>query len=362
LVEFLNSKPAPDGFRMPGEFEPHKGCWIIWPERPDNWRFGAKPAQKAFAKVAEEISKFEPVTVGVSREQYKNARAVLSSKIRVVELSSNDSWVRDTGPTFVKKGNEIRAIDWKFNSYGGLEDGAYFPWDQDELIAGKISEIEGTDCYRAPLVLEGGSIHVDGEGTCLTTEQCLLNPNRNPQLNRGEIENFLKDYLNVEKIIWLQDGVYNDETDGHIDNLACFIKPGEVLLTWTDDKSNPQYEISKKAYERLKETVDARGRKIKIQKIHQPGPLYMTEEEIKGIDCSRTHLEREKGRRLPASYVNFYLANGAAIVPTFSDPNDKPALRLIKELFPEREVIGIPSREIILGGGNIHCITQQVPE
>lgn len=361
MVEFLNSKPAEDGFRMPGEFEKHRGCWILWPERTDNWRLGAKPAQKAFSRVAETISKFETVTVGVSRQQFKHARAVLSSKIRVVEVSSNDSWVRDTGPSFVKRNQKIRAIDWKFNSYGGLKDGAYFPWDQDELIAGKIAEIEGTDCYQAPLILEGGSIHVDGEGTCLTTEQCLLNTNRNPDLSKEEIEEILFQYLNVEKIIWLEEGVYCDETDGHVDNLACFVRPGEILLTWTDDKNDPQYEISFKALERVEKTRDARGRKLKVNKIHQPGPLYITEEEKEGIDFSNTHLERKAGKRLPASYVNFYLANGAAIVPTFSDPRDKTALELFRKLYPEREIIGVPSREIILGGGNIHCITQQVP-
>ncbi len=361
MVEYLQSKPSEEGFGMPGEFEPHRGCWILWPERPDNWRLGAKPAQKAFARVAETINRFEPVTVGVSRGQYKNARALLDSRIRVVEISSNDSWVRDTGPTFVKRGEEIRAIDWRFNSYGGLNDGAYFPWDQDELIAGKIAEIEGTDCYQAPIILEGGSIHVDGEGTCLTTEQCLLNPNRNPDFSREDIERILAEYLNVQKIIWLEEGVYADSTDGHVDNLACFVRPGEVLLTWTEDTDDPQYDISRRALERLEKSRDARNRRIKVHKIPQPGPLYITEKEMQGIDFFGSSMEKNSDRRLPASYVNYYLANGAVIVPTFSDPNDQKALDLFGQLYPERKVVGVHSREIILGGGNIHCITQQVP-
>jgi len=360
LVKKLSSTPQADGFYMPGEFSEHRGCWMLWPERPDNWRLGAKPAQEAFARVAREISRFEPITVGVSRQQYENARHLLPETVRVVELSCNDAWIRDTGPSFVKNGNVLRAVDWKFNAYGGLKGGAYFPWDQDQLIAEKVAQIEGVDIYPAPLILEGGSIHVDGEGTCLTTEECLLNPNRNPELTREKIEELLRQYLGVEKILWLKRGVYKDSTDGHVDNMACFVRPGEILLHWTDDEEDPQYPISREALEYLERTPDARGRKLKIHKIHQPGPLFVSEEESKGLDLGE--IQARGGSRLPASYINYYLPRGGVIVPLFADPYDQPALELMEKLYPRREVVGVFSREIILGGGNIHCITQQVPK
>ncbi|HOL18293.1 MAG TPA: agmatine deiminase, partial [Bacillota bacterium] len=342
--------------------EPHDGCWMIWPERTDNWRMGAKPAEKAFVAVAEAISRFEPVTMCVSSRQFVNARHKLSSKIRVIELSNNDSWMRDVGPTFVinDKGG-IRLVDWDFNAWGGLEGGLYFPWDQDDLIPRKVAEITGIDRYKAPLVLEGGSIHVDGEGTLITTEECLLNPNRNPKLSRQEIEGLLHDYLGVEKIIWLPRGCYNDETDGHVDNLCCFVRPGVVLLTWTDDPDDPQHEISKEAYEILRSATDARGRSFEVHKLHQPAPVIVTAEEAEGVDPVEGTYPRKEGDRMAGSYVNFYIANGGVVMPLFNDPADQAAMAKLKELFPDREVVGVYSREILLGGGNIHCITQQQP-
>ncbi|HZW02750.1 MAG TPA: agmatine deiminase, partial [Anaerolineaceae bacterium] len=238
----------------------------------------------------------------------------------------------------------------------------YFPWDRDDQVARKVAEIEWVDRYKAPIVLEGGSIHVDGEGTLLTTEECLLNPNRNPSLSREELEAVLKDYLNIQKIIWLSRGVYNDETNGHVDNIACFIRPGVVALTWTDDKDDPQYEISQDAYRRLSEAVDACGRKLEIHKIHQPGPIYITAEESQGVDAIEGTLPRQAGDRLAGSYINFYLANGGAVVPVFDDPHDPAAVAALQALMPERKVVTVPAREILLGGGNIHCITQQQPK
>lgn len=358
----INSTPRKDGFRMPGEFEPHAGTWMLWPERADTWRWGAKPAQQAFAAVAGAISAFEPVTMGVSRSQFRNARRLLPPQVRVVEMSSNDSWMRDCGPTFVVSGeSQVRGVDWDFNAWGGLEEGLYFPWDQDDLVAQKVLEIERTGRYKAPLVLEGGSIHVDGQGALLTTEECLLNPNRNPQLSRAEIEDHLKEYLNVEQIIWLPQGVYNDETNGHIDNLCCFIRPGVVALSWTEDKTDPQHAISQAAYDRLSAATDARGQKLEIHKIHQPGPIYVTEDESLGIDAVAGALPRRAGRRLAGSYINFYICNGGVIMPAFNDPYDEPARETLQKLFPDRAVIAVPAREILLGGGNIHCITQQQP-
>lgn len=347
---------------MPAEFEPQAGAWMLWPERPDNWRLGAKPAQRAFAAVAEAISRFEPLTVGVSAAQYRNARHMLPAAVRVVELSYNDSWVRDCGPTFVTNGKSLRAVDWVFNAWGGLEGGLYFPWDLDDLVAMKIAEIERVDRYRAPLVLEGGSIHVDGQGTLLTTEECLLNPNRNPDLSKEQIEGYLRDYLNVEQFIWLKRGVFNDETNGHVDNICCFLRPGVVALTWTDDRSDPQWEISNENLEILRSARDARGRSLEVIKLHQPGPIYITEEESQGVDAVEGTLPRQAGDRLAGSYVNFFFVNGGAVVPTFDDPWDAPALAALQAALPERKVVGVPAREILLGGGNIHCITQQQPK
>jgi len=361
-MALIRTTPRGDGFRMPGEFERHVGCWMLWPERPDNWRLGAKPAQKAFADVATAIAQFEPVTMGVSGGQFLNARNMLPDHVRVVEMSYNDSWMRDCGPTFVVNDRgEVRLIDWDFNAWGGLDAGLYFPWDQDDLVPRKIAEIERVDRYKGPIVLEGGSIHVDGEGTLLTTEECLLNPNRNPALTKEEIEQTLREYLNVEKIVWLGRGVYLDETSGHVDNLCCFVRPGVVALTWTDDTSDPQHEISLGAYERLKSTTDARGRKFEIHKLHQPDPIVITEEESAGIDIVDGTLPRRPGDRMAGSYINFYIANGGVVFPMFDDPHDRAALETLQELFPERKVVGVRAREILLGGGNIHCITQQQP-
>jgi agmatine deiminase len=356
----LESTPRKDGYRMPGEFEPHSGAWLLWPQRTDNWRLGAQPAQRAFTAVAEAIAEFEPVTVGVNQSQFSNARSRLPGHIRVAEISNNDSWIRDCGPTFVKNDKgEVRGIDWDFNAWGGLDGGLYFPWDLDDMVAQKVLEMERVDRYKAPIILEGGSIHVDGEGTLLTTEECLLNENRNPDLSKKQIEQALKDYLNVSTIIWLGKGIFNDETNGHVDNIACFLRPGEVLLSWTDDVNDPQFEISNDAFERLSKAVDARGRKIKVHKIHQPNPILITKEESEEVDAVEGTLPRNEGDRMAASYVNFFFCNGGAIVPTFGDPHDAPALELLHKLLPDRKIVGIPAKEILLGGGNIHCITQQ---
>ena len=361
MQNLLSSTPREDGFRMPGEFEPHRQTWMLWPERTDNWRLDAKPAQTAFASVASAIASFEPVTMGVSQAQYANARNLLPESIRVLELSCNDSWMRDCGPTFVKQGEEIRAVDWDFNAWGGLDGGLYYPWDLDDLVAQKVADLERVGRYKAPLVLEGGSIHVDGQGTLLTTRECLLNPNRNPGLTQGEIEKLLADYLNVDSFLWLNRGIFNDETNGHVDNICCFIRPGVVALSWTGDKRDPQYEISRENLEILSTSRDARGRNLEVHKIHQPNPVLITREESQGVEVVEGTLPREEGDRMAASYINFYFCNRAAIVPTFNDPHDEPVLNQLQRLMPDRQVIGVPAREIILGGGNIHCITQQQP-
>jgi agmatine deiminase len=359
----IDSTPRADGYRMPGEFEPHAGCWIAWPERPDNWRLGAKPAQAAYAAVAEAIVASEPVTVAVSDAQFEHCRSLLSPSIRVLEVSTDDAWIRDTGPTFLidAAGEERRGVDWRFNAWGGLEGGLYFPWDRDERVAAKVLEIEGAERYRAPIVLEGGSIHVDGEGTVMATEECLLNPNRNPELTREQIERALFEYLGASRMIWLGRGVYNDETDGHVDNLACFARPGVVLLTWADDESDPQHAISRDAHERLLAASDANGRQLEVIHLPSPGPIAIEEQEARGVDAVEGSRPRRAGDRLAASYANFYIANSRIVFPLLDERHDEEAACVLRECFPEREVVGVPAREILLGGGNVHCITQQVP-
>jgi agmatine deiminase len=300
--------------------------------------------------------------MAVSDAQFEHCRATLSPSIRVVELSTDDAWMRDTGPTFVVDGGgKSRGVDWHFNAWGGLNGGLYRRWDRDERVARKVLELERAERYRAPLVLEGGSIHVDGEGTLITTEECLLNPNRNPGLSREQIEATLRDYLGAEKIIWLGRGVYGDETDGHVDNLACFVSPGVVLVTWTDDESDQQHAISRDAVARLQRATDARGRSLEVIRVPAPGPLTITANEASGVQAETGSRPRRAGERMAASYVNFYLATTRIVFPLLDERFDEAAAELLGSAFPDREIVGVPAREILLGGGNIHCITQQVP-
>jgi len=358
----IASTPDGDGYRMPAEFEPHSGCWMAWPERPDNWRRNAKPAQEAYVAVAEAINVSEPVTMAASDAQFEHCRSLLSPSVRVVEISTDDAWMRDTGPTFVvDDAGGRRGVDWRFNAWGGLEGGLYFPWERDDRVAQKVLEIEGAGRYRAPMVLEGGAIHVDGEGTVMATEECLLNPNRNPHLSRRQIEATLFDYLGAESMIWLGGGVYNDETDGHVDNLACFVAPGVVLLTWSDVQSDPQHAISRDALARLQSAKDARGRTLEVIRIPSPGPITIGAEEAKGVDALAASRPRRAGDRMAASYVNFYLGTTRVVFPRLDERFDDAAEEVLRSCFANREVVGVPAREVLLGGGNIHCITQQVP-
>lgn len=365
----LCSTPRDDGFYMPAEWWSHKQTWLLWPERPDVWRLGGKPAQATFTEVAKAIARFEPVTVGVSAAQFENASARLYSrdnhlhKIRVVEISQDDAWVRDTGPTFViNHQNDVRGVHWGFNAYGRVNDGSDITCALDGQIAQKILQIESCHRYRPKrFVLEGGSIHVDGDGTLITTEECLLNRNRNPQYNVLEIEAFLRAYLTVDKIIWLKEGLYNDDTNGHVDNFCCFVDLATLLLCWTDDINDPNFKRCRSALEILNKATDAKGRKFTIFKLPIP-ELYPTRKEYAGLDISpRMHFKL--GSRLPASYVNFLIVNkGGIVAPSFGDiEKDREALNVMKQAMPHREIVQIYSREIILGLGNIHCITQQQP-
>ena len=325
-MDYINSTPAADGFRMPAEFERHQGCIMIWPERPGSWAYGAKAAKKAFAQIASVISESEQVYMIVSEGRKEEAAKMLPETVRLVVMDTDDAWARDTGPTFVVSGNvdtpyearDLRGINWEFNAWGGTYDGLYADWDNDNLVAGQFMSYLGCQGYNAaPFVLEGGSIHTDGEGTMLVTESCLLSKGRNPELTKVQIENKLKQYCNVSK--------------------ACLSV--------------------------LENVTDAKGRHIKVRKMLIPKkPVCITEEELNGFEFEEGEDMREAGERLAASYVNFYIANDSVIVPQFDDEADSLAVNVLKEAFPDRKIVGIYARDIIVGGGNIHCITQQIPE
>ena len=366
----IKSSPKADGFFMPGEFEPHRGTIMIWPERPGTWPYEAKAARKAFKEIIKTIAESEEVFVAAGERSYASAVKALSDidNVHVFRAETDDAWARDVAPTFVRNDNtgEVRAINWSFNAWGGEYNGLYASWEKDDAFASYFAEKEGYSIYNAaPFVLEGGSIHSDGEGTVLVTSECLLSPGRNPLLNKEEIENRLKEYLGAEKVIWLPNGIYNDETDGHVDNICAFIRPGEVVLAWTDDEDDPQYALSKEDLDVLEAETDAKGRKIKVHKLPIPEKhVFIKEEDLKGYEFEEGEDEREVGERLAASYVNFYFSNGAVILPAFGGDNtesDDKAAKIMSKLCPGRKVVQIPARDILLGGGNIHCITQQIP-
>lgn len=361
--------PAADGFYMPGEFEPHEGCILIWPERPGSWPYGAKAARKAFTQVIREIAKSEKVYVAAGQSCIRDARESLKGipGVTVLPAETDDAWARDIAPTFVVNGKgERRCVNWEFNAWGGNYNGLYPSWEKDNAFAKTFADYCGAPCYDAStFVLEGGSIHSDGEGTILATEECLLSPGRNPGLSREEIEEKLCEYLGAKKVLWIPRGICGDETDEHVDNVCAFIRPGEVVLAWTDNKNDPQYELSKESLKALEQSRDAMGRRLKVHRLPIPDvPVCITGEDLKGYVFEPGEDLREEGERLAASYVNFYFSNGAVILPAFGGENrdsDRRSAEIIRNLCPERKVVPVPARDILLGGGNIHCITQQVP-
>ena len=365
--------PLADSFYMPGEFEEHEGCIIVWPQRPGSWSFGADEACRAFTAVIKAIAASEKVYVACGQEHFTRAEEMLKG-IDNVELflrETDDSWARDIGPTCVVKDEVgkriVRGVNWTFNAWGGEFDGLYPHWDKDDAFAEAFGDNYGMKMYdAAPFVLEGGSIHCDGEGTVLVTEACLLSEGRNPELSKEEIEAKLKEYLGAEKILWIPRGIYNDETNEHVDNVCAFIRPGEVVLAWTDNEDDPQYALSKASLNALEAATDAKGRKLVIHKLPIPDvPVCIAEDEIQGYDFEEGEDMREAGERLAASYVNFYFSNDSVVVPAFGGENaasDVRAVEILSKLCPERKVVSIPARAILTGGGNIHCITQQLPK
>ena len=362
---------------MPGEFEPHEGCIMIWPERPGSWRNSAREARRAFRDVIAAIAESEHVYVAVSEASMPSAKELLCGKeqwqknVTLFMAETDDAWARDVAPTFVRKEDgknppQICAVNWEFNAWGGTVDGLYASWEKDNAFAGFFADSFGYELIdAAPFVLEGGSVHSDGEGTVLVTEACLLSAGRNPQLSRAEIEERLRHYLGAQKVLWLPRGIYMDETNEHVDNVCAFLKPGEVVLAWTDDESDPQYALSKQCLDYLEGVRDAKGRMITVHKLLIPThPVCLTETEVEGYAFEEGEDEREVGERLAASYVNFYFSNEAVVMPVFGGENEESDMRavaLMQQWNPGRKVIPVYARDILTGGGNIHCITQQIP-
>jgi agmatine deiminase len=314
-----------------------------WPTSEEQWPDGYQDACMAYAEVAKVVAGFEPVTM-IARPGLAGEAAVLCGPaVDILPMEHDDSWIRDNGPTFVvNQSGLVAGINWKFNAWGEK----FSPWEGDNLVAPRLLNHLELPRFDAPIVMEGGSIHVDGEGTLLTTELCLLNKNRNPRLGRKEIEDVLKQHLGVKKIIWLKQGLEGDETDGHVDNVACFAKPGLVLVQNCQDPSDPNYDIMEENIAILQDSTDARGRKLTIMEFQQPSPVYVN------------------GARLPLSYINFYFVNGGIVLPSFggsSSSTDEHAAAVLRNIFADREVVNIDVMPIIKGGGSVHCITQQMP-
>lgn len=365
-MQSLKSTPSEDGFRMPAEYEEHLGCLLIWPVRPGSWTNKGLEAKETFTQIARAIARSEKVFMLCNEDDYDEVTDVFKDdeNVSVHIIRTDDAWARDTGPTcVVNDKGEVRGIDWKFNAWGGDYDGLYTDYDYDDKVAKSVCDLLKMDCYDAhPFVLEGGSIHSDGDGTVLVTSSCLLSKGRNPGLTKLEIENKLKQYLGAKKVIWLPRGIEGDETNEHVDNVCAFAKPGHVILAWTDDENDQQWEPSNESLKVLETETDAKGRKFTVHKMPIPKkPVCITKEELDALDFEEGEDVRSEGERLAASYVNFYISNKGIIVPKFNDENDEVAINILKGLFPDREIHPIYARSIIVGGGNIHCITQQIP-
>ena len=339
-----SSYPAENGFFWPAEWQPHHRTWMCWPSRSECFggANGLLRGKQAVARVARAISGFEPVILAVRPEEVAEARLATAGKVEIFETPLDDGWARDIGPTFLRDpGNAAAGVEWIFNAWGHK----YQPYSHDAVFARRVLEYVEAREFAAPLICEGGALHSDGEGTIITTEQCLLNTNRNPGLTREDIEAVLHLYLNARKVIWLK-GVFSDEeTDGHIDNIACFAAPGRVIVGIPASHSHPDHEPVRQAMRTLAAARDSSGRPFEIIPLPQPEKQLLS----------------WSGRLLQVSYVNFFLANGAIIMPAFDDRNDDGARAILSQAIPGRDIMQIDALDIVQGGGGIHCITQQEP-
>lgn len=343
--------PRELGYRMPAEWEVHAATWFTWP-RPDGISFPDKydTVPPVYAELIRHLVPVEEVHINVwDAEMESWARELLAKeqaplgRIRFHHFPAYEPWCRDHGPIFVVRehnGKRERAVvDWGYNAWGGK----YPPFDLDDAIPQLVAKFRGLPVFSPGIVMEGGSIEVNGQGTVITTEACLLNPNRNPHLSKGEIERFLKDYLGVSNVLWLGEGIIGDDTDGHIDDLTRFISPSTVVTVIEEDPADPNYGILQDNLRRIQLLRDPSGHAFRIVELPMPG------------------LVEHQGQRLPASYANFYIANGTVLVPVFRRPNDDKALNILQKEMPDRRVIGIDSTELIWGLGSFHCISQQEP-
>jgi agmatine deiminase len=339
--------PAALGYRMPAEWEPHAATWLSWPRRegisfPDSFD-RVMPVLREMVKV---LSESEQVRINVCNGAHEaEARRVLRGlpmeQISFHMIPTNEPWCRDHGPIFLIRDVDpkLAVVDWNYNAWGNK----YPPFDLDEVVPTRVSEILGAPVFCPGMVLEGGSIDVNGKGALLTTESCLLNKNRNPNLSCDEIEQRLRDYLGVREILWLGDGIAGDDTDGHIDDLSRFVSERTIVTVIEEDRDDENYEPLQRNLERLRQ-VKIDDSKIAIVTLPMPRKIV------------------REGLRMPASYANFYIANSCVLMPTFADPADEAALSTLEQCFPDRRVIGIDCRELIWGLGAFHCLTQQQPK
>ena len=335
--------PRTLGFRMPAEWAPHDATWLSWP-RSDcvSFRGELDGVLLTFAEMARVISQFEPVRISVTDIQMEaNVRAFLSGRnvplanIGFHHVPTNEPWCRDHGPTLVARDNEVAVVDWTYNAYGGK----FRPFDSDDAVPRVIAGQLGLRLFQPGIVLEGGSIDVNGTGAVLVTEACLLHPNRNPNLTRAEIEKHLRDFLGAMDVLWLGRGLNGDDTDGHVDDLTRFVTPDTVVTAVEPDPQDANYAALQDNLARLRAMPLIK----RIIELPMPSPVTW------------------RGQRQPASYANFYIANGLVLAPIFGNPHDAQALAILRELFPTRRVIGLDSRAVICGGGSFHCLTQQQP-
>jgi len=332
--------PRDDGFLMPAEWEPHDACFISWPCREQTWSGHFQEAKRAYLEVIKNISRFEPVIVVADPSTANEARSRAGREMEVLEIELDDSWIRDNGPIFLcDDGGGVAMAKFGFNGWGNKVPS----FGKDDRVPITLARRLRMRLYVAPMILEGGAITVDGEGTLLTTEQCLLNANRNPHLGRNQIENFLALYLGASKVIWLGKGVEGDMTDGHVDGVATFAGPHLVIAAYTKDPTDPNFKALNDNIGRLESSTDAKGRSIEVVRLVQPRPR-----EVEGIPIT-------------PGYTNHYIANGGVIVPIYGISEDKIALETLRSAYPGREIVGVDCSYIEIGGGAVHCITRQKP-
>jgi agmatine deiminase len=338
------STPAELGYRMPAEWEPHAATWLAWPHNRNSWPGKFEPIPGVWTNLVRTLAQFEPVHIEAGGEAVMaEARAMVGAvpNVTLHDIRTNDAWTRDHGPTFLvgPPGARPALVDWGYNAWGGK----YPPFDDDNRVPAQIAALQGRLRFEPGIVLEGGAIDPNGRGTLLTTEQCLLNPNRNPGLTKNEIERYLRDYLAATHVIWLGEGIAGDDTDGHIDELARFVNPTTVVAAVEVDPADENFAPLQDNLKRLQAARDEDGRPLEVVPLPMPQAMY------------------HEGQRLPASYCNFYIANGLVIVPQYGDPADAEVLAILRRLFPDRQVRGLPARDLSWGLGAYHCITQQQP-